>query len=431
MGMNITVAGIQWGDEGKGKIVDWLADHYDVIVRFQGGNNAGHTIVIDGATFKLSLIPSGILRRGKLNIIANGTVFDPWAFLEEKRNLERLGIEVSPNNLAIAENTPLILPVHKELDSLREKASGNTKIGTTLRGIGPAYEDKVGRRSIKVVDLQEPNALKFKLEQLHKHHNAIRRGKGIEELNPQQTLDDLMKIRHEINFLARPVWKLLDNLAEGGKKILFEGAQGALLDIDHGSYPYVTSSSTLPSAAAAGSGIGLNKVGYVLGVCKSYCTRVGEGPFPTELMDEIGQYLAEKGHEKGTVTGRDRRCGWFDATLARQICKIAGVNSLALTKIDVLDGINEIKIATGYELDGEKLDYFPSLASKQARAKPIYETLPGWNSKTHAVQEYEKLPSEAKNYISRIAALTGVPVGLLSTSPKREDTIKLTDEFNN
>lgn len=429
--MNITIAGIQWGDEGKGKIVDWLADQYDVIVRFQGGNNAGHTIVIDGATFKLSLIPSGILRRGKLNIIANGTVFDPWAFLEEKRNLERLGIEVSPNNLAIAENTPLILPVHKELDRLHEKASGNAKIGTTLRGIGPAYEDKVGRRSVKVVDLQEPNALKFKLEQLHKHHNVIRRGKGIEELNPQQTLDDLMKIRHEINFLARPVWKLLDNLAEEGKKFLFEGAQGALLDIDHGSYPYVTSSSTLPSAAAAGSGIGPNMVGYVLGVCKSYCTRVGEGPFPTELMDEMGQYLAENGREKGTVTGRDRRCGWFDATLARQICKIAGVNSLALTKIDVLDGINEIKIATGYELDGKKLDYFPSLASEQARVKPIYETLPGWNSKTYAVQKYEKLPSEAKNYISRISSLTGVPVGLLSTSPQREDTIKLTDEFNN
>lgn len=427
--MNIAVAGIQWGDEGKGKIVDWLADEYDVIVRFQGGNNAGHTIVVDGVTFKLSLIPSGILRQGKLNIIGSGTVLDPWAFLDEVTNLQNLGIQVSPFNLAIAENTPLLLPVHKELDKLRESQAGKSKIGTTLRGIGPAYEDKVGRRSIKVADLRDPDSLQLKLENLYAYHNTIRHGMRADNLPVEHVYNDLKKISSQILELAQPVWKLLDEKTRSGSKILFEGAQGALLDIDHGTYPYVTSSSTLPSGAASGAGVGLRSVGHILGVCKAYTTRVGEGPFPTELADEAGRYLAEKGHEKGTVTGRNRRCGWFDATLVRQICTIAGVDSLALTKIDVLDGLSEIKIATGYELDGRHLDYFPSSTTEQARVKPIYESMPGWDTQTNKIKDSATLPNAARDYIRQIEKLTGVTVSLVSTSPRREDVIKLTERI--
>ena len=423
--MNITVAGIQWGDEGKGKIVDWLAEQCDAVVRFQGGNNAGHTLVVSGATFKLSLIPSGILHKGKLNVIGGGTVLDPWAFLAEVRDLADSGIDVSPENLAIADSAPLLLPVHSELDRLRESGAGNAKLGTTLRGIGPAYEDKVARRAVKVGDLRDRSALEEKLERLCGHHNALRRGMGAEPCDPGSALRSLLEIGAEISRFAQPVWKLLDEMCAGGRRILFEGAQGALLDIDHGTYPFVTSSSTLPGGVAAGAGIGPGRIGHILGICKAYCTRVGTGPFPTELFDSTGRILAEKGREKGTVTGRDRRCGWFDAALTRQICTIAGVDSLAVTKIDVLDGLKEIKIGIGYELDGRRIDHLPSASSEQARVRPVWETMPGWEGRTCSVRDAGDLPEGARNYIRRLEQLTGVPVSLLSTSPRREDTIRL------
>lgn len=422
---NMTVAGIQWGDEGKGKIVDYLASRFDSIVRFQGGNNAGHTIVVDGITFKLSLIPSGILYPGKLNVIGGGTVLDPSAFLEEVHNLAESGIKVTPKNLAIAENTPLILPVHKELDALREKAAGNAKIGTTLRGIGPAYEDKVGRRSIRLADLRDHNQLKRQFDKLYQHHNALRRGMNTDALDPNPAMHKLLELAPKVMQFAQPVWKRLNELQSSGGAILFEGAQGALLDIDHGSYPFVTSSSTLPGAAASGGGIGAKSLGHVLGICKAYCTRVGSGPFPTELFDKTGGHLAEQGHEKGTVTGRPRRCGWFDAVLARQICTIAGVDSLALTKIDVLDGLDEIKLCIAYNLDGKRIDYFPTSTEEQARVQPILESMPGWEEGTQSAQSKIDLPRNAVNYIHRIEELTTVPISILSTSPMREDTIQL------
>ena len=426
MTQNLTLTGIQWGDEGKGKIVDFLADRFDAIVRFQGGNNAGHTIVVGGTTFKLSSIPSGILTPGKMNVIGGGTVLDPWAFLQEMSHLAQLGVDISPQNLVIADNTPLILPVHKALDALREKAAGDSKIGTTLRGIGPAYEDKVGRRSIRVADLTDSTHLSSMIDRLYQHHNTWRRGMGADELDPQQVFHDLTKIAPEIVRFAQPAWRRLDEIQSNKGNILFEGAQGALLDIEHGSYPFVTSSSTLPGAAASGGGLGPGRLGHVLGICKAYCTRVGAGPFPSEISDEMGAFLAAKGREKGTVTGRPRRCGWFDAVLARQVCKIAGVNSLALTKLDVLQGIDELKVCTAYELDGQTIDYFPTSAQEQARLKPIFESLPTWSE---PIEMAEELPAHARQYMSRIEEWVGIPISLLSISPKREDTLILTQDF--
>ncbi len=426
MTQNLTLTGIQWGDEGKGKIVDFLAARFDAIVRFQGGNNAGHTIVVGGTTFKLSSIPSGILTPKKLNVIGGGTVLDPWAFLQEMSHLAQLGIDISPQNLVIADNTPLILPVHKALDALREKAAGDSKIGTTLRGIGPAYEDKVGRRSIRVADLTDSTTLRSMIDHLYQHHNIWRRGMGEDELDPQQVFQDLIKIAPEIVRFAQPAWRRLDEIQSNGGSILFEGAQGALLDIEYGSYPFVTSSSTLPGAAASGGGLGPGRLGHILGICKAYCTRVGAGPFPSEISDEMGAFLAAKGHERGTVTGRPRRCGWFDAVLARQVCKIAGVNSLALTKLDVLQGIDELKVCTAYELDGQTIDYFPTSPQEQARLKPIFESLPTWREPIEMAQE---LPTHARQYIARIEEWVGIPISLLSISPKREDTLILTQDF--
>ncbi len=423
--MNIAVSGIQWGDEGKGKIVDWLAKKHDVIVRFQGGNNAGHTLVVAGTTFKLSLIPSGILHEGTLNVIGGGTVLDPWAFLDEVRSVARSGVKVTPDRLVIADNTPLLLPIHRELDQLREDAADKGKIGTTLRGIGPAYEDKIGRRAIRLADLVDHDRIGAQLEKLYLHHNALRRGFGVEPADLDSLHRDLLAIAPEITAFGRPVWKLLDDLSAQGSKILFEGAQGALLDIDHGTYPFVTSSSTLPGTAASGAGIAPQRIGHILGICKAYCTRVGAGPFPTELFDSTAQYLADKGHEKGTVTGRNRRCGWFDATLARQVCITAGIDSLAITKIDVLDGLDEIKIGIGYELDGKRIEHFPSSSDQQARVKPIYESIPGWSGKTESARQVRDLPNGARQYLDRIEQLTGKPVRILSTSPRREDTIEL------
>ncbi len=425
--MNITAAGIQWGDEGKGKIVDWLADRCDAIVRFQGGSNAGHTLVVNGTTFKLSLIPSGILHQGKLNVIGGGTVFDPWVFLAEVRGLADAGIDVSPENLAVADSAPLLLPVHRELDCLREQQAGDKKIGTTLRGIGPAYEDKAGRRSVRIADLRDRGGLRARLDKLCQHHNALRRGMGARPAELDGMCRALLEIEPEISRFAQPVWKLLEEMSSKGGKILFEGAQGALLDIDHGTYPYVTSSSTLPGGAAAGAGIGPGRIGHVLGICKAYCTRVGTGPFPTELFDSAGRHLAEKGREKGTVTGRARRCGWFDAALARQVRAIAGIDSLAMTKIDVLDGLSEIKIGVGYEIDGRRISHFPASASEQARARPVWESMPGWEGETRSVRHAGDLPAGAKDYIRRIEELTGAPVSILSTSPRRDDTIPLAE----
>ena len=427
---NVVVVGSQWGDEGKGKIVDWLSSRADVVVRFQGGHNAGHTLVIDGKTYKLSLFPSGIVREDKVSIIGNGVVVDPWAFAEELKILINQDVEINSKNLKIAENASLILPVHKNLDILREHRSSNdSKIGTTKRGIGPAYEDKVGRRSVRVGDLRDLKALKSKVNNLVDHHNIILRGMNEEEINPDAIYDDLIEVSEIIKPFISRTQEFLIQARKDRKRILYEGAQGALLDIDHGTYPYVTSSNTIASAAATGSGQGVKSINYVLGITKAYTTRVGEGPFPSEQDNDVGNELGEKGHEFGTVTGRKRRCGWFDAVLVKHAIEVSGIDGMALTKLDVLDGFEKINICTAYELDGKKIDYFPSSSEEQSRIKPIFEEFDGWDTTTFGARLWNDLPAEAVKYVKRIEELTGTPVALLSTSPEREDTILVKDPF--
>jgi adenylosuccinate synthase len=427
---NVVVVGSQWGDEGKGKIVDWLSERADVVVRFQGGHNAGHTLVIDGKVYKLSLLPSGVVREGKLSVIGNGVVFDPHAFVTELEKLRAQGVEVTPDRLKIAENTALILSLHGELDRMREaNAAKGTKIGTTGRGIGPAYEDRVGRRAIRVMDLADPDTLPAKIDRLLAHHNPLRRGLGEDELDPKTVLDELTSVADKVLPYMDRVWKVLDDHRRAGKRILFEGAQGTLLDIDHGTYPFVTSSNTVAGQAAAGSGLGPNAIGYVLGITKAYTTRVGEGPFPTEQQNEIGEFLGTRGHEFGVVTGRKRRCGWFDAVLVRQAVAVNGIKGIALTKLDVLDGLDEIKVCVGYLLDGEVIDYLPASQAAQARVEPVYETLEGWKGTTAGARSWNDLPAQAVKYVRYIEELIGAPVALLSTSPERDDTILVTDPF--
>jgi adenylosuccinate synthase len=426
---NVVVVGSQWGDEGKGKIVDWLSERADIVVRFQGGHNAGHTLVIDGVTYKLSLLPSGVVRPGKLAVIGNGVVVDPHALIEEIEKLHGLGVPVSPENLRVAENAPLILTLHRDLDYFRETSNTGTRIGTTRRGIGPAYEDKVARRAIRLIDLADREALAGKVERLLAHHNALRRGLGQEEIAAGTILDELTVVAPKILPYAASVWQLLDEGRRAGRRILFEGAQGALLDIDHGTYPYVTSSNTVSGQAAAGSGVGPGAIGYVLGITKAYTTRVGEGPFPTEDKGEIGDFLGRRGHEFGTVTGRKRRCGWFDAVLVRQTVRVSGISGIALTKLDVLDGLENIKIAVAYRLDGKRIDHLPASESAQARVEPIYETMEGWQDSTAGARTWNDLPAQAVKYVRHVEELIGAPVALLSTSPEREDTILVTDPF--
>ena len=427
---NVVVVGSQWGDEGKGKIVDWLSERADVVVRFQGGHNAGHTLVIDGKVYKLSLLPSGVVREGKLSIIGNGVVFDPHAFVAELEKLRAQGVEVTPDRLKIAENTALILSLHGELDRMREaNAAKGTKIGTTGRGIGPAYEDRVGRRAIRVLDLADIDTLPAKIDRLLAHHNPLRRGLGESELDPKAVLGELTSVADKILPYVDRVWKVLDDHRRAGKRILFEGAQGTLLDIDHGTYPFVTSSNTVAGQAAAGSGVGPGTIGYVLGITKAYTTRVGEGPFPTEQKNEIGEFLGTRGHEFGVVTGRKRRCGWFDAVLVRQAVAVNGIKGIALTKLDVLDGLDEIKVCVGYLLDGEVIDYLPASQGAQARVEPVYETLEGWKGTTAGARSWNDLPAQAVKYVRYIEELIGAPVALLSTSPERDDTILVTDPF--
>lgn len=427
---NVVVVGAQWGDEGKGKIVDWLSLRADVVVRFQGGHNAGHTLVIGNNVYKLSLLPSGIVRKNKLAVIGNGVVVDPWALFAEIDKLRGQGVEIGEHNLKVADNAVLILPLHRELDGLREDATdGGVKIGTTRRGIGPAYEDKTGRRAIRVCDLADTDTLGRKVDGLLSHHNALRRGFGAEPVDREALLKLLAEIAPKILPYAAPVWRDLDEARRAGKRILFEGAQGSLLDVDHGTYPYVTSSNTMAGSASAGSGLGPGSLGYVLGIVKAYTTRVGEGPFPTELTDETGQWLGEKGHEFGVVTGRKRRCGWFDAVLVRQTVKLNGIHGIALTKLDVLDGLKELKICVGYEVNGKTLDYFPAGMGDQAAARPIYETMEGWSETTRGARSWVDLPATAVKYVRRIEELIGAPVALLSTSPEREDTILMKDPF--
>ncbi|MBN9468285.1 MAG: adenylosuccinate synthase [Bosea sp.] len=426
---NVVVVGAQWGDEGKGKIVDWLSSQADVVVRFQGGHNAGHTLVIDGVVYKLSLLPSGIVRPGKLSVIGNGVVVDPWHLVEEIARLRAQGVEISPANLRIADNATLILPLHRELDHFRETSNTTLKIGTTKRGIGPAYEDKVGRRAIRVVDLKDRTILEAKIERLLAHHNALRRGLGIAEIDGKELLAQLLGIADEILPFADTVWALLDAERRAGKRILFEGAQGALLDVDHGTYPFVTSSNIVAGQAATGSGLGPSAVGYVLGIAKAYTTRVGEGPFPTELHDEIGELIGQKGKEFGVVTGRKRRCGWFDACLVRQTVKTSGIDGIALTKLDILDGFAEIKVCTGYRLDGQVLEHLPAGQRDQARVEPIYETIPGWEGSTAGARSWAELPAQAIKYVRRIEELIGASVSVLSTSPERDDTILVQNPF--
>ncbi len=427
---NVVVVGAQWGDEGKGKIVDWLSVSADVVARYQGGHNAGHTLVIDGVTYKLSLLPSGIVRPGKLAVIGNGVVLDPRHLVKEIAELRAKGVTVTRDNLRIAENAPLILSIHGDLDALRENsAAAGNKIGTTKRGIGPAYEDKVGRRSIRVMDLAELSTIDAKIDRLLTHHNALRRGMGIEEIKPETIRAELEEVApHILPFMDR-TWSLLEDLRRQGKRILFEGAQGALLDIDHGTYPFVTSSNTVASNAPTGVGLGPKAVGYVLGIAKAYTTRVGEGPFPTELHDEIGRTIGERGREFGTVTGRARRCGWFDAVLVRQTVKTSGIDGIALTKLDILDGFDTLKVCVGYRLDGETIDYLPASQSAQARVEPIYETIEGWREPTGGARSWAQLPAQAVKYVRRIEELIQAPVALLSTSPEREDTILMHDPF--
>ncbi|MEQ8368436.1 MAG: adenylosuccinate synthase [Roseicyclus sp.] len=428
---NVVVVGAQWGDEGKGKIVDWLSERADVIARFQGGHNAGHTLVIDGAVYKLHALPSGVVRGGKLSIIGNGVVLDPWHLLKEIETIRAQGVEITPETLMIAENTPLILPIHGELDRAREEAaSKGAKIGTTGRGIGPAYEDKVGRRSVRVADLADDATLEARVDRALTHHNALRKGLGIAQIDRDALIAQLKAIAPEILKYAGPVWKVMNEKRKAGKRILFEGAQGALLDIDFGTYPFVTSSNVIAGQAATGVGIGPGAIDYVLGIVKAYTTRVGEGPFPTELMDKDGQRLGERGHEFGTTTGRKRRCGWFDACLVRQTCATSGVNGISLTKLDVLDGFETLKICVGYDLDGTTLDYLPTAADQQARCTPIYEEMPGWSESTEGARSWNDLPGNAVKYVRRIEELIQCPVALLSTSPEREDTILVTDPFS-
>ncbi|MCP5395903.1 MAG: adenylosuccinate synthase [Sphingomonadaceae bacterium] len=425
---NVTVIGAQWGDEGKGKIVDWLASRADAVVRFQGGHNAGHTLVVGDTTYKLSLLPSGIVT-GTLSLIGNGVVLDPWALKSEMEKLQGQGVSITTENFGIADNCPLILPIHRDLDVLRETAAGKGKIGTTRRGIGPAYEDKVGRRSIRVCDLAHLDDLGPQLDRICAHHDALRAGFGQPPIDRERLISDLREIAPFVRQFAQPVWKRLNEVKKAGAKILFEGAQGVLLDVDHGTYPFVTSSNTVSGTAASGSGLGPSQAGFVLGIVKAYTTRVGSGPFPTELEDEVGQKLGERGHEFGTVTGRKRRCGWFDAVLTRQSCAISGVTGIALTKLDVLDGFETIKICTGYELDGEVLDYLPSHAADQARVTPIYEEMDGWEGTTVGARSWADLPAQAIKYIRRIEELIDCPVASVSTSPEREDTILVRDPF--
>ncbi|MBL4843108.1 MAG: adenylosuccinate synthase [Thalassospira sp.] len=428
---NVAVIGSQWGDEGKGKIVDWLSERADVVVRFQGGHNAGHTLVIDGKTYKLSLLPSGIVREKKLSVIGNGVVVDPWALLAEIARLKEQGVDITPENLRLAENACLILPLHGNLDRAREAAaSGDNKIGTTGRGIGPAYEDRVGRRAIRVGDLADVELLEAKVENLLTHHNALLRGLGQPEVDGAELLAQLKEIAPKILPFSDTVWKSLNQFKEAGQRILFEGAQGTMLDIDHGTYPFVTSSNTVSGQAAAGSGMGPSGVGYVLGITKAYTTRVGEGPFPSELFDADGERLGERGHEFGVVTGRKRRCGWFDAALVRQSVKVNGITGIALTKLDVLDGFKEIKICTGYDIDGKIYDHLPANQRLQAKAKPVYETIEGWSETTMGARSWADLPASAIKYVRRIEELIEAPVALLSTSPERDDTILVHDPFS-
>ncbi len=426
---NVAVVGAQWGDEGKGKIVDWLCERADVVVRFQGGHNAGHTLVIDGNIYKLSLLPSGVVREGKLSIIGNGVVIDPWALIEEIDSIRARGVEVSPETLRVAENAALILPLHREIERVGEEALGGARIGTTQRGIGPAYEDKVGRRAIRVCDLAQPETLPEKVDNLLRHHNALRRGLGVEPVDGAALVAALSDIAGPLLAYAEPVWRRLDELRRRGRRILFEGAQGAMLDVDHGTYPYVTASNTVAGQAAVGCGIGPGALDYVLGITKAYTTRVGSGPFPTELHDEVGRGLGERGLEFGTVTGRPRRCGWFDAVLVRQAAKIGGIDGIALTKLDVLDGLGELKVCTAYRLDGDLVHYLPAGNASQGRVEPVYESLEGWSESTRGARSWVDLPATAVKYIRRIEELIEVPVALLSTSPEREDTILVRDPF--
>ena len=426
---NVVVVGSQWGDEGKGKIVDWLSSEADIVVRFQGGHNAGHTLVIDGVTYKLRLLPSGIVRKNKVSVIGNGVVVDPWALLDEIKEIKSKGIDVNTSNLILSESANLILPFHKEMDEIREDAAGKAKIGTTRRGIGPAYEDKVGRRSIKVMDLSSESNLDHRLEAALLHHNAIRKGLGKKVFKKDQLKKDLLKIAPEILKFSQPVWKKLDEYKSQGKKILFEGAQGILLDVDHGTYPFVTSSNTVASAAATGTGSGINAINYVLGITKAYTTRVGAGPFPTELKDKIGNILGTRGKEFGTVTSRKRRCGWFDGVLVRQTVKISGVNGIALTKLDVLDELDEVKMCIAYEMNGKKIDYLPAGLDNQLKVKPIYETFPGWKKSTKGIRNVENLPDKAKKYIYALEDFIGAKISSISTSPEREDTILVENPF--
>ncbi len=429
---NVVVVGSQWGDEGKGKIVDWLSERADVVARFQGGHNAGHTLVIDGKVFKLSLLPSGIVRPGKLSVIGNGVVVDPWALLKEIETLRGQGVTVGPENLRIAENAVLILPLHQNLDLARESAASNGKIGkigTTGRGIGPAYEDKVARRAIRVGDLTDPELLDAKMDALLFHHNALLKGMGMEIIDRDALMTQLREVAPKIEPYIDTVWKIMDDARRRGKRILFEGAQGTMLDIDHGTYPYVTSSNVVASQAATGTGQGMNAIDYVLGITKAYTTRVGSGPFPTEQLNEIGQFLGEKGHEFGVVTGRPRRCGWFDAVLVRQAVIVNGITGIALTKMDVLDGMKELKVCTGYRINGEMIDHLPASTLKQDLVEPVYETMEGWSDSTFGARSWADLPATAIKYVRRIEELIGAPVALLSTSPEREDTILVQDPF--
>ncbi len=426
---NVVVVGAQWGDEGKGKIVDWLSERADVIARFQGGHNAGHTLVIDGAVYKLHALPSGVVRGGKLSVIGNGVVLDPWHLLSEIETLRGQGVEITPETLMIAENTPLILPLHGELDRARESQNSVAKIGTTGRGIGPCYEDKVGRRVIRVADLADDATLELRVDRALIHHDALRRGLGLDPVDRDGLVAKLREVAPGILEYAAPVWKVMNEKRKAGKRILFEGAQGALLDIDFGTYPFVTSSNVIAGQAATGVGMGPGAIDFVLGIVKAYTTRVGEGPFPTELLDDDGQRLGERGHEFGTTTGRKRRCGWFDACLVRQTCATSGVNGIALTKLDVLDGFETLKICVGYELDGVRMDYLPTAADAQARCTPIYEEMPGWSQSTEGARSWADLPAEAIKYVRRVEELIECPVALLSTSPEREDTILVRDPF--
>ncbi len=425
---NVTVIGGQWGDEGKGKVIDWLADRADVVVRFQGGNNAGHTIVVGNSIYKLSLLPSGVVQ-GKLSIIGNGVVVDPWSLLDEIERAKGQGLKITPDILVLADNATLILPLHRDLDQAREARAGAGKIGTTGRGIGPAYEDKVGRRAIRFVDLADPEALRIKIERLLAHHGALRAGLELPEITPAQILAQLLEVAPKVAPYVKPAWRVLGQAITQGKRVLFEGAQATLLDVDHGTYPYVTSSNTVAGQAAAGAGVGPHAGGYVLGIVKAYTTRVGEGPFPTELNDETGRLLGERGHEFGTVTGRPRRCGWFDAALVRQSVMVGGIQGIVLTKLDILDGFETLKICTGYRLRDGTVDYLPAGLRDQAALEPIYEEMPGWSQSTAGMRVWDDLPEAAKAYVRRIEALIGIPAAMVSTSPQRDDTIMVHDPY--